>query len=399
MLTPRNAQTTLENVLRDAILYALGKRLPAVASVAALRAAVTAGVSSSYRKSTDLVAIVVDGVVTASYRWSQESSAADDGDLVVKPDDVTANGRWLRWASPLRFTPVEDGDSFYLHELTGGPLEQVLVLDNAKETDEIDGLLLGALPAVIIVAMGDTVEPTDSANARWFVDYTFEVSVLCQNLRELREAAQGSTVTNDAPLGANTIDGLIWELLSGPMFGVCDGIRLLEPTDGRNWISEEGQRRVIRSRKYTLKATVAADAAPNDAGGEPELELQAQMTDLHEQPVINVDWFVVVGITVPVGMGLAKVISPGSAVVGGVAVAYAGGARTFSASVDTYRDLNPDGTLTFVEAGLDASDPPPVTAGALRIGVTRTDGSSVRDDLYIATVKDDYLNPLTISLT
>jgi hypothetical protein len=390
----RTAQTDLENALRDAILYALAIRIPPVASAAALRASPTRGAGSSTRSDDDLIQIIPGQNLAAgdSYRWSAVSIAADDGLNVIKPDDVTGNGRWLLWTSPLRFVPVTGGDSFYLHELGSGPLARVEILDKNFTDEEVLALLTGQVPAVIIEATDDDPQDaTENVGMQWLTAYHFTISVITENLRDRRQAAQGAEADGDPdPLGANTIDGMIKSLLAGSrLHAVIGGVRAVRLGRGRNSISDLVERRVVRSREYTIQVTEDNPSAPNDTGRAQQGDYQPQMTDLHDQKLFDPLNFIAAGLNVGLGAGLVKTVVGGSAWVNGSLVNFTVALHTFGANLDTYRDLNPDGTMTFVPVEL-GDTPPPVTVGALRIGVTTTDGSSVRSDRYIATTKENY---------
>jgi hypothetical protein len=390
-LDVRTAQTALENAVHDAILYAFGHRLPAAATVAALRALTTRGASSSQRGPDDLINVESGGAVVRAYRWTPLSGAADNGTTVIKPDDVSGNGRWVAWTSPLRIARTVGGDSAALHELKSGSIRRVIVLDRDVDKDEMTNLLTGESPAVAIEAKGDVPEDlTQDSGYKWDARYDFTVYCVAENLRGDREAAQGSAVTGDTDPGANDVDGLIWALLGGTqLYSVLDGIRNVQVGRGDNWVSDLAQRRVIRSREYTVLATVEYPAAPNDAGPLESMYVQEQAAALGEQTSADVANHIASGLTVSLGVGLSKSIAAGTAYIAGQLVTYVGELHTFGASVDTYRDLNPDGTFSFVEAPLDAEEPD-VTLGALRIGVTRTDGSSVTDDRFIASSAIDF---------
>ncbi len=398
-LDVRTAQTDLESALKDTVLYALGRRLTAVASVSALRAVPTRGEIASVRSDDDLINIVVAGLVTTAYRWSSTSTAADTGTDVIKPDDGTGYGRWLSWTSSIRFAPTVGGTSKYLHQTLTGPLERVIVLDRDMERDEMMNLLSGAVPAVLIDARGDNPDVmTYLSGHRWDVDYEFVIYIVAKNLRDHREAAQGSAISGDVTYGANGLDGVIWSLISGTgLFSVLDGIRNVEPGRGANWVSKMAQRHVIRSRDYTIQATVENPAASNDYGAAEEVDSQATMTDLGDQDEYTATDYVTAGIDVALGAGLTKTIRSGTAVIDSADVIYAGELTTLSASSDTYRDLLPDGTMTFVSVGTDQAEPA-VTATALRVGVTRTDGSGVISDRFIAERRTAYMNPRYTSL-
>ena len=355
------------------------------------------------RHDDDLICIVdaETDLVTTSYRWSSKSRENATGTTIVRPLDVEweQNGRWLSWTSPLRFSPVVGGNAYYLHELVSGPLRRVIVLDRHLEQDEINSLVMGQVPSVVVEATDDDPEDaTQNVGHRWITAYDFTVSVITENLRDRREHAQGPSLDTDIDPGANSLDGFIKALLSGTqLYDVLDGVLSVRLGRGNNSISDLGQRRVVRSRVYTVHVTEELPNAPNDYGAAEEADLQAQMTDLHDQSTLDPENFVVSGMTVPTGAGYVMTVAAGTAVVGGEDVTYAGELHTFSAFADTYRDLLPNGTMAFVSVALQAQEPD-VTATALRVGVTRTNGSGVLEDRYIATVKSNYMNPVEIPL-
>jgi hypothetical protein len=388
-LDVRTAQNTLEDLLHDVILYALGHRLPAVADTTALRSVMTQGATSTVRSDDDLINIVVAGVVVAAYRWNTTSTATDDGDQVIQPNDVTGAGRWLAWTSGVRFAPTVGGNSYYLHELLDGPLNKVFVLDKSLPEEEISALIIGQVPAVVIEASSD--EPSDMGqHVGWRYDTTFEfkLTTISENLRSQRQATHGSAIDSDA--GANAIDGWLQSLVGGVnLFPAQSGIRTVQLGRGDNYISDLGQRRVHRERPISMLCTVENPPALNDTGLEEEFTLQAEMTDLHDQPEADLDNYVVSGIEVLVDSGLTQMVTVGSAYIGGTLVSFAGTPHTFPANSDIYRDLNPNGTLTFVAVSTGES-PPGLTPGALRIGVSQTDSSSVVSDRYIAITKKPF---------
>lgn len=387
-LDTRIAQTTLENLIHDTILYALGQRLPSVSTIAALRAVASMGASSTSRSDDDLICVVAG--TTTGFRWSTVSTAADNGTTVIQPTDVPSGqpGRWLAWVSQLRFSPTVGAASVTLDQLTSGPLRRVIVLDKGMSEDDINSLITGEVPAVVIVAVDDIPEDaTLNVGHRWLSNYEFDVTVIAQNLRDGRQAAQGSQVPNDPDPGANTVDGFVKVLLAGTTLNAAfsgdQPIRDVQLGRGHNWVSKFGQRRIGRTRSYTFNVTEEFPAAPNDAAAADEIDAQANLTDLKQQPAYDPANYVVSGIAPTVGAALAQTLSAGAAIIAGSVVNYAGGSVTFAAYRDTYRDLLPNGTVTLVAVPA-SSLPPPVTAGALRVGFTTTNASIVVGDTPIA---------------
>lgn len=401
-LDTRTAQTTLENLIRDAILYALGVRLPQVASIAALRAVGTAGQSgSSMLKDDDLITTLIGGTITG-WRWSRESTATDDGATVVQPNDVTSGspGRWLAYSSKLRFATTVGGNSTTLDQITAGPVQRVIVLDKPLSKDEEVALVNGDVPAVIIESHGD--DPKDATlnvGHRWISEYAFTVTVISQNLRDYRQAAQGSST--DSALGANDLDGFIKALLSGTTLNAAftndQPIQNVKIGHAENRYSDFGQRRVWRIRDYSFQVTEENLAAPNDAGVITDVYVQAQLVSQAATPVPPVtnpptatvppaydpNNYLAGGCAPTVGGALTQSLSAGSAVIAGASVSYAGGSVTFAAYSDTYRDLTADGVMHLLAVPM-GGDAPAVTAGALRIGFTSTNGSQVVGDAILA---------------
>lgn len=402
-LQVRNAQNTLEQTLATVIRFALGARLGTVASIAALRAVSTRGASTTQRKDGDLITIV--GGTTSLWQWSQESTATDDGATVIQPTDVTANGRWLIQTSPVYFVPALGGDSYPLDQLPYQtqqyqPLRTVVVLDKRFTPEEIVQLCFGQTPAVVISAEGDTPQRA-TPYAQYLNEYTFTISVVAENLRDMRQAQQGSQVPGEIIPGANTIDAMLWELLVGAGDGrlteMVDGIRDVQPGQCENWESKLAQRFVIRSRWYHILATVEMLQAPNEMVEMELVAAQAAMTDLGLQAAIDPDNLVTLGLGVSLTSGFAKPVAAGTAQIDGATVTYAGQLYTFPATMDTYRDLNPDGTMSFNSVAVGAPGPTLAT-GSLRIAVTTTDGSGVVSDIWIAARQVPYMNPYQTSL-
>jgi hypothetical protein len=261
--------------------------------------------------------------------------------------------------------------------------------------EEMNFLIIGQVPSVVIEATDDDPEDYDQGiGYRWNTEYGFTISTIAQNLRDRREDAQDSPVPGDTDPGANTIDGAIKVLLAGiQLFSVVDGVRAVRLGRGHNWISDMGQRRIVRSRAFMMQVTELNCNAPNDFGPAEEVAAQAELTDLNQtEPPFDILNYLISGAVVPIGVGFAKPITAASAIIAGVPVAYAGELKVFTAYRDTYRDLLPSGLMTFVEVTV-TGEPPAVTATALRIGKTRTDGSSVMWDQIIAGTRDPYMNP------
>jgi hypothetical protein len=396
----RTAQTQLENLLKDTILMALSLWVPQQPTIAALRAFPSRGASELTTFNDDTFISVATAPTQTAFRWSQLSTATDDGATVIQPSDVPAgaNGRWLAWSSPLRFSPVVGGNAYTLDQLAGGPLKKVIVLDQEMSDEEVTALLTGVQPAVFIEAHGDRpLDATENAGHRWLTEFEFTISILAQNLRPRREAAQGSAV--DVTLGANDIDGFLQALLCGTQLSAVEiSIRNAKVGRGKNWKSKLAERRVVRSRDYLIQATTEFPNAPNDLGAITDLIVQPQLASLDSNDdSFDSSNYLTAGMGCATASGLSQPVAAGTAIIAGNSVTYAGQTETFGAYMDTYRDLLPSGSMVFVAVS-NSAPAPAVTATALRIGFCRTNGVGVTDDVILAATLSNYGSPVDIQL-
>lgn len=395
MFDSRTVQTILENLLRDSILYALGTRLPQVATVAALRAVSTMGASNTPSRLDDDL-ITVAGTPLKAFRWNTYSNASDDGTNVIRPSDVpTGNrGRWIKWTSVLRFAQTIGDDAVTLDQNESGHAVRVIALDKSLSVDELINLLAGQVPAIVIESVDDDPdEATQNVGQTYLADYNFNVHCIVENLRDRREAAQGSEVTSDNTLGANTLDGLVQALICGTRLypvieGTTDGIRTVQKGRGYNWISDYAQGRVIRSRSYTVRVSEEIPAYESDTAVVNLAVFQAQLVGAGEDG-FDVNNYLASGCAFVIGGALSQALSAGAAVIDGEEVAYAGEAVTLPAYSDTYYDLSTEGdmTLTSVTAG---GSTPAVAADSMRIGRVTTNGLVVVGVELLVTTIENY---------
>jgi len=399
-LDTRLAENTLEDAIHDAILYSLGRRLPPVASIAALRALPSIGPGGTSQFDDDFL-ICISGSPVLSFRWHGSSTATDDGSSVVQPSDVVGlPGRWLAWTSVLRFSPVVGDNDTTLDQLTSGTVQRVLVLDKDMSEQDMLNLIAADIPAVFIVAEGDRpADATLMTGHRWLTAYDFTIMIVEQNLRGDRRAAQGSDIANDPNPGANALDGHIKTILSGTnLTHVVGGIRTVQLGPAKNWVSVGGQRRVVRQRDYVVIVSEEFPNAPNDIVAADEVDVTQEMAAPAADDTVDTANYVVAGCLVPLPpVNLSCTVAAGQAVIGGVVVNYAGGSHVFPAWSDVYHDLAPGGVMTFTAVGRDLN-PPAVAPGSLRIGVSRTNGVQVFASVYVAMQRTPYSGPWVIDL-
>jgi hypothetical protein len=374
LITTATAQ--IERALKTTILLALGVRRTA-ATIAALRALTTQGASGSAMDDDSLVYVTS---ATLVYRWSVRNTTADNGTTVIEATDGGDTGRWLA---------TESTD-------TAGYLKRVEFFDGTFEEAQVDQRLLGLRPCVVIHWNGaDNIVSSVVAGALYKHRPEFALWCLSQSMRSGFEGQLGPLLSDEASAdpGAQNIIGALKALLAGEDLDQT-GIDYCEIGRERVVTTSLLERRFAVELALTVNATThnpETDLVDLD-GLDLQTEIAAKGHGADEDYADRDDNLAdrdnrrVSGIETTIATGLTQDISSGSAYLAGTLVAYAGQSKAFTASRDTYRDLNDDGTLTFVVANA-GDDEPAVTADALRIGVTTTDEASVtRDVILVPTI-------------
>ena len=147
----------VERALLDAITLALRIRA-SVADLDALRTRSTRSAGGGpARSDRDLVYVASVGNV---YGWVQASTAADDGDITIKPADGGATGRWVKATSSVRLAGVS------IATLPAGYLK-VVVLHNGDFSDEVlCARIYGQSLCVAIHFAGESRTPPSQSPAR-----------------------------------------------------------------------------------------------------------------------------------------------------------------------------------------------------------------------------------------
>lgn len=386
-LTLRTAATLIERAIYSQISRSLRVRLPAVATVAALRAATTRGASSSgyARSDYDTVYCTAKGVC---YEWLTSSTAADDGDAVVKPTDAGSTGRWLKTTSTVQ----------------SGYLVDVRLYEGEQTEEDLMVRLLGQRPSVVIRwENAEHIPVSQVAGSLYRYENNFDLWAVSSSMRgsALPEAVVGSPISAESAVdpGVNAIIGDLKRYLAGKTGDDLNQAGISYVEIGREEVvyRSYSERLFVYSLGLRVHSTVAnpdtdlQEITPPDA-----LHIQRQIADLRgaDSPMDtdNLITSLPGGFAVPVGSGLTKAVAAGTATIDGETVSYAGENKTFTARRDTYRDLADDGTMTFT-AVLVAGDAPDLASGSLRIGRTTTDGSGVVDDTILAATLYDFGTP------
>lgn len=388
-LTNRQALKRIEDVLLTAVDLALRERYYTKPSVAALRSVQSVGKSGSQMVAPDTLAFVTG--TSSLYRWSTASTAADTGSGVIKPDDAGVTGRWIRQTNPgvapqslmLRGTEVV--------ALESGYLQHVALYEGERNEQDMESRIFARRPCVIIQWLSrDKKNKSTNAGGLSQCDYLFELLIIDFNARGQMTSTRGSEVVSDQQKspGAYSIAGDLEDLLDG-----VTGEQLGETaiafcrTSNLTMIDNQqaGRKRVIMALDIGVWATQGKQDI--DAVSLSSLSIQEQLA-ISNPPGATMDRDNVVrsGLGISTGAGFNRAPSDGSAVIGGVEVTVSGSAlHTFDPSMDTYRDLDPNGSWLYT-AVTTGSAPPAQEAGTLRVGVTTASAGGILQDVMLASV-------------
>jgi phage gp37-like protein len=381
----------VEQALLDVLTLGLKLRLPPVADVATLRATPTVGASGGTSRSDgDLVYVASQQNV---YRWTQAASAADDGDAVVQPADVTRTGRWLKASSAVLFAGVN------VATIPTGYLKDVILHNGDFNEDVIKSRIYGQAPCVAIHFAGEDHTPLSQIPGALY-GYTcrFEIWSVSRNYRAGPEAAIGSPIPAEAASDPSVmrIHGAVKKLLAGQDLGQ-PSIKYIELGAGHIEEADEAERVFVMSLAIEVRASIHNADAPAELFTPSGVDVQKSFAALGDQPRFDASNYVASGLDVPAGGGFTKTIGAGTAYLAGALVNVPASVQTFAPESDAYRDLGADGTwtLTSVAAGSAA---PLAQSNALRVGVTTMDAFGVVADRFIAAVNTPYSAPDQIAL-
>jgi len=114
------------------------------------------------------------------------------------------------------------------------------------------------------------------------------------------------------------------------------------------------------------------------------IRVQPRLEDTGAARTFDSSNYVTQGYQLADGPGLTRSWAAGVAVVAGTPVSSTPAPVTFAADRDTYRDLKPDGTFVY-QAVIRGGVPPVLSAGAMRVGVTTTDSTSIVQDKVLCS--------------
>lgn len=364
-LLTSTALTQVEQALQTTILVALGKCITQ-ATITTLRAVPSAGIKHNKL-----------GFVTATnarYRFDRFSTASDDGVNVLKPTDNPTAGRWLLTTSTAG----------------SGYLKTVELCEGQATAEEILARYAGTKPCVVIVFQGADNNPLSQIPGALY-DYRPQFVLWCvsSNLRSEHQTATGSQITSEASddPGTNRIVGDLKALLAGNDLGVGPGVKWTELRREEKAYTSLADKVMVYQLGIEVRASL--HNPDTDLVAFTGFNVQRQIITLNGQDALDSLNYIVSGLTVNVGAGLTQTVNHGGVYVDGTLNSPGDFTHSFSPSVLTYRDFIPGSGFTFIETALGA-DVPPVTANAIRIGVTTTSDTDVVGDQFLTATKFDY---------
>lgn len=378
----------IEIALVMEISFALRRNsLPPAATLtlAALRQAPTNEGGSPRRTNLDMVYVAE---LSSRFYWWQFSTAADDGATVIKPSDGMANGRWLIVSSSLKYKGVP------LAQITDGVFKEVILHNGDFNFKTLKERVYGRAPCCAIHFAGEKYKAKSQIPGALYDNrVNFEIWAVSRNERDRFEAAVGSPVAAEfaEDPGVMRLYGKLKAFLAGSNLGLggtsptdYSGIANVEVTEGDLDYSDLEERVFVMSLHIEVRGSLANPDQAAELEQLARIDAQRNQASVGQSGRFDLTNCITSGLDMPSGIGFSKVIAGGTAVIAGVTVTAAPFTRTFTDSVRTYRDLKPDGTWAFVELAAGQDDPP-VTAGALRVGLTVTDAAGVIWDTFVAS--------------
>ena len=370
----RTATTDVQDAIVRALELAYLRRYPESADLTALSL-----VDSEKLPDRALVYVQSEGVV---YRLSKASTLS-----VALPDIVPAagNGRWLRQASTMTMGPNYFAP---IYRVRYGVVNAVEAFQG--DMSEFLDRLMGQRPAFGVEVIEDDLQLRAQRqgsiyDAKWKVI----IHATTFNYRHGSDALYGSDVAEDSGIaserGIYRLMGDARYLLAGTDLGLGLCIKFAS-IDGNGRLVEKqlGQRYFRGEIDLTVHGTV--QILDEDLFPQWAASIERYETGTPDGRAFDPANFVAQGLRIQPQSGLSAAPVPGVAYFDGQPVSVSPGLHVFSANSDTYRDLLPNGTLIYLEA--DVGQPAPSqTPNSLRVGVTRTDATSIIADTLLCSYR------------
>ncbi len=399
-LTLANHQAQVERALVDTLRLAFLQRqaLPDIAAVKALD--ISAGADGA------LVYVASEGRV---YSLDLYSTAAEALPLIVAPTIPPARyqtARWIQSQSAVNYGPNQLAP---LNARQAGFMRAVDLFAGRGGTDQGMLAVMATKPALLLLFTGDDLRAQSCGypGALYENTLSYQVWAFSACYRGAPWALWGTPVAQDAQLdpGVHAIIGQVRHVLAGLSGSDVDAPRGYLGLQGVAWVEiggaevlseDEDQRLYVTALDIKVKCRFYCPDESTTAIPPAVVRIEERLADTGRSRSFDRANYIAQGYLVEVGPGLTRTLGPGVAVVGGTPVASTPGAHTFGAGRDTYRDLRADGTLVWTETPAGYPEPPAVV-GALRVGVTATDGTAVIGDRLLCCASVAFRGPYQIA--
>lgn len=366
----------VQEALLDVLSLAFQKREPEQPDLAALATAFV----PQLLKDRALVYVISEDRV---YRWDRYSTLPDDGLDVIAPVPAISPdaGRWLRVSSSVNFGP----NSFLpLQSRRQGYCKTVLLYRGDESDEQMEEAIYGQKPALLLEWLSDDPQPWSLYAGALYKDaHQLNLFIVSECLRGTPSGPWGSPLAAEAATdpGIDEMIGQIRKVLAGVPLGIKN-LEHVELGPARKVEERLAERLFIYSLSFTVRTNFFIpdeDLIPAAIQVSPRLADQGP-----SEPDFDPLNYVAQGYLVPPGAGLTRSYGTGIAFIGGTSLSSTPAPVTFAPSSDTYRDLRPDGTFTYLAVERNAK-PPPLTAGALRVGRTRTTATDIESDTWLCS--------------
>lgn len=377
-LTVINHRTQVEDRLIDTLRLAFKERRVA-ADVAALAALDVALEGALLFEDGALCYVTAENCVFVLSLYSGAAASAD----VVVPATLPSNyarARWLRSSNPLNFGPNYNAP---LRRRAAGYCKAVEIFNGQGSTDEAMEQVLAQRPAMWLQWTGDQPRPQSAGYPGAYYKNTldFQIMVVSECNREGPWTMWGSPYSAEASddPGIDRMIGEIRKVLAGSRLGL-DGVERTEIGAARILSEDNGRRLFIATVDIEVRVYFYI---PDEDLVANRIDVQPELVDTGAEQFDPMN-YIAEGYQVTAGPGLSFTYPSGIAMIEGAAVTSTPDPKTFTAEMDTYRDLNPDGTFTYQEVPVGYAAPP-LTEGAMRVGVTTTDATDIVQDKILCS--------------
>lgn len=394
-LLPETAPTLIERQLARFLTLAYGVRLaqpgsggptPDLPTLRAFKRSVIADNTLRFVASVGKV-----------YRFDEYETTPDDGLTIIAPADGKGAGRWLLEGASAeqrtsRNQSIRDAairlDRWALR--ASGWAQMVRIWEGEYD-DESIAEIFAKKPAFVIVPSGSSREALSLVPGAYYREkYRFRIWGISQSLRKGPAGILGSAYALDGgDPGLNFVMGSIKRALAGSNLGI-PGVVFSEIGDEDVVAHDLANRVFCDSLEVDVTATLHLpddDIVPLTA-----VTTTTQLADSGEDSRVDLANYVATGCYPDRAGGLHTTIRGGVAYISGKLTNALNLAVNFPPSSETYRDLLPSGSFV-VQSVAVGSLPPPIPAGALRVGVTTTSSSGITSDRFICSTLLELIGP------